>query len=238
MKKTLKYQLSDLRLSIFTFFAIYLSIIVIFGIVADFNGNNSTISISSMDMAVSVYTFVIGIAIFKEHFWMTAQNGVSRKTFFKSCMCFMLILNAVLAILSNFFSTLIRFLSKIIFRTQFELSYPAFEHNVWITHIATLLFIFITYTLCFMCGYFIAVLFYKASKTGKVIIAAGLPIFVFFLLPLSAAFALDFWKKVLDFVLAVTGIASGNPVYGMITYAIITIILGLISYPLVKRTEI
>lgn len=241
MKKTLKYQLQDLKLSIILFFLIYLTLFVFLSIslsaftTSDSTGNNT---ISSMDVATTIFTLILGFAIFKEYYWMAAQNGVSRKTFFKSSVYCILITDAILTVLSYISFVMLNLIFKTAVLSQFELSYPTFEHNVFVTGITMILFIFVTYNMFFMFGFFISVLFYRASKIGKITIAAGLPILIFFLLPISVSFIPGFWKKVIEFVLAVSGVASGNPYYGIVTYTIITIIFGLLSYPLVKKAEI
>lgn len=191
-----------------------------------------------MDVATTIFTLILGFAIFKEYYWMAAQNGVSRKTFFKSSVYCILITDAILTVLSYISFVMLNLIFKTAVLSQFELSYPTFEHNVFVTGITMILFIFVTYNMFFMFGFFISVLFYRASKIGKITIAAGLPILIFFLLPISVSFIPGFWKKVIEFVLAVSGVASGNPYYGIVTYTIITIIFGLLSYPLVKKAEI
>ena len=90
----------------------------------------------------------------------------------------------------------------------------------------------------FLSGYFVTILFYKASKIGKVVIAAGLPVLFFFILPLSYGFIPEFWNTVLDFIFRITGMTSGNPLYGIITISVISVVLGIGSYPLAKRVEI
>lgn len=102
MKKTLKYQLHDFRTSLFVYLSIYIAVAIIIGVTvistgakpggANVNGYNS------MDFSSTIFTFIMGLAIFKEHFWMVAQNGISRKTFFKSCMYCMLIINSNFAL--------------------------------------------------------------------------------------------------------------------------------------------
>lgn len=108
MKKTLKYQLHDFKTSLLVYLSIYLTVAIVIGAFfiwtgskpesASLNGSNS------MDFSSTIFTFIMGLAIFKEHFWMVAQNGISRKTFFKSCMYCMLIINFILAITTVVFT--------------------------------------------------------------------------------------------------------------------------------------
>lgn len=242
MKKTLKYQLHDFRTSLFVYLSIYIAVAIIIGVTvistgakpggANVNGYNS------MDFSSTIFTFIMGLAIFKEHFWMVAQNGISRKTFFKSCMYCMLIINFILAIATIIFTLIFIQMSGLHWSTMFGLLYSRFDQNIIITFIVSMLFIFSAYNLCFLSGYFVTILFYKASKIGKVVIAAGLPVLFFFILPLSYGFIPEFWNTVLDFIFRITGMTSGNPLYGIITISIISVVLGIGSYPLAKRVEI
>lgn len=242
MKKSLKYQLHDFKTSLLVYLSIYLTVAIVIGAFfiwtgskpesANLNGSNS------MDFSSTIFTFIMGLAIFKEHFWMVAQNGISRKTFFKSCMYCMLIINFILAITTVVFTLFFTQMSGLDWSTMFGVLYSKFDQNIIITFIVHTFFIFSAYNLSFLSGYFVTILFYKASKIGKVIIAAGLPVLFFFILPLSYGFIPKFWNAVFNFLFHITGMESGNPLYGIITISIIAVVLGIGSYPLAKRVEI
>lgn len=150
----------------------------------------------------------------------------------------MLIINFILAIATIIFTLIFIQMSGLHWSTMFGLLYSRFDQNIIITFIVSMLFIFSAYNLCFLSGYFVTILFYKASKIGKVVIAAGLPVLFFFILPLSYGFIPEFWNTVLDFIFRITGMTSGNPLYGIITISVISVVLGIGSYPLAKRVEI
>ena len=242
MKKTLKYQLHDFRASLSVYLGMYLAISIIIAIVIIQTGSAPDSSIksgyNSMDFSSTIFTFIMGLVIFKEHFWMVAQNGISRKTFFKSCMYCMLIVNLILAVATSFFTFLFNQLSELNWSTMFDMLYRKFDQNSITLFVISVIFIFSAYNLCFLSGYFVTILFYKASKIGKVVIAAGLPVLFFFILPLSYGFIPEFWNTVLDFIFRITGMTSGNPLYGIITISVISVVLGIGSYPLAKRVEI
>lgn len=239
MKKTLKYQLSDLELAILIYFAIYL-VITIIGIVFSQIDLRKTgrIHFNGMDFSTIIFLFVMGAAVFKEHFWMSAQNGISRKTFFKSCLCLMAISSATLAGLGALYSVLIAKVSHFQWNIMFELIYNSFRPGALIKVLVMICYLFSVYSVSFMSGYFISILFYKASTIGKICICAGLPILCFFLLPLSTMFIPSFWDRVTDVIHIIFGISSQNPLYGVLTWLAITIALSLLSYPLVKKVEI
>ena len=76
MKKVLKYQLSDLKTSIVVFYIIYYSILCASYFIFFTNSTNGTFY-NGADFSSLLFSFIIGAAIFKEHFWMVCQNGVS-----------------------------------------------------------------------------------------------------------------------------------------------------------------
>lgn len=73
MKKLLKYQMIDVRNSILAFYGIYLALTIIGSVVAidTSDGNNV---ISGFGFAEMIFCFVLGIAMFKEYYWMAVQQ--------------------------------------------------------------------------------------------------------------------------------------------------------------------
>ena len=191
---------------------------------------------TSLFVYLSIYiavVIIIGVTVISTG----AKPGGANVNGYNSMYC-MLIINFILAIATIIFTLIFIQMSGLHWSTIFGLLYSRFDQNIIITFIVSMLFIFSAYNLCFLSGYFVTILFYKASKIGKVVIAAGLPVLFFFILPLSYGFIPEFWNTVLDFIFRITGMASGNPFYGIITISVIAAILGIISYPLAKRVEI
>lgn len=233
MKKVLKYQLSDLKTSIIVFYGIYYVMIYI-AYFMFFKASPGGTFYNGADFSSMIFNFVIGIAIFKEHFWMVCQNGVSRKTFFKSSICCMLSITAFMAFITQI-SVLITQKNTFTFIKNI---YPAFHTSIAFEFVVNILFFMSLYTLCFMSGYFTAILYCLSGKIIKIVIISGLPILIFFLFPISLNFFAEFWKPVINVFLIITGLKSGNPLLAILTLFIVTCILSLISYPLARRVEV
>ena len=232
MKKVLKYQLSDLKTSIVVFYIIYYAILCTSYFIFFTNSTNGTFY-NGADFSSLLFSFIIGAAIFKEHFWMVCQNGVSRKTFFKSSICCMLSVTAFMALITQITISI----TQGTFTFIREL-YPAFHTNMILSFIVNILTFMSTYALGFMGGYLTAVLYCLSGKFLKIIIVSGLPVLIFFLFPASLQIFADFWKPVRKFFLIIFGLETGNPVPAIFTLFIITCILSLISYPLVRKVEV
>lgn len=233
MKKALKYQLTDLKASILVFYGIYYTILYL-SYLMFFAASPEGTFYNGVDFSSMIFNFIIGLVIFKEHFWMLCQNSVSRKTFFKSCICCMLSITALMAVITQISLLIVQ---KGTF-TFIKNIYPSFEVNIALEFLVNVLFFMGVYALCFMSGYFTSVLFYLSGRILRIVIAAGIPILIFLLFPLSLEVFADFWKPVIKFFLIITGLENGNPLPAILTFCVITCILSLISYPLVKKVEV
>lgn len=233
MKKVLKYQLLDLKTSIIVFYCIYY-VILYSAYLMFFTASPEGTFYNGVDFSSVIFNFVIGLAIFKEHFWMVCQNGVSRKTFFKSSICCMLSITAFMAFITQV-SLLIT--QKNTF-TLIKNIYPSFHTGIVFEFVVNILFFMSVYSLCFVSGYLTAIIYYLSGKIIKIVITAGLPILIFVLFPISLNVFADFWRPVINVFLIITGLKSGNPLLAILTLFIATCILSLISYPLVKRVEV
>ena len=242
MKTAVKYFLYDLKKVIFIFFLVYTFFILTGNLlVATTDSSGSAINFNGTNSSIVLMNFILGLVVFKEYFWMFTQNGLSRKTYFKSCLVSFLLLDIGMAIISLILTVILQplgFVSEDLTTVFLAAFYPALSENVVLESILNFLFNILIFYLSFILGYFLGTLFYRAGKFGKILIAAGLPVTLFVLLPVSYNFIAPFWNGFAKVLLTLLGRNTGNPLFSFLTFSLVTILLIICSYRLLKKAEI
>lgn len=239
MKKIFKYQIIDVKNSILAFYGIYIALTIVGSIIA-LNSSGDSNVISGFGFAEIIFCFVLGIAMFKEYYWIATQNSISRKTYYKGTLCTLIIASVIISILNEILYILLNILNDN-FTTIHYVGVPELLYNISNTpaiYFINFIFSFFMFSTAFLSGYFIAILFYKANKFLKIVIAAGIPITLFMLLPMIFSFSHNIMDRCMKLVLILFGINSGNPIYGIITLFVISLMIAIISYPLIKKTQV
>ncbi len=248
MKKMLKYQITDLSKSYIVYFCV-ISALTIAGI-------NFSMSVSSSDINVNfngtgfsnvILTFVIGVCMYKEHYLMALQNGISRKTFYKSTLCVITLFSFICSIFDTILVIAAKILSEKLFSSfqiinLIELIYSDFFNGKGRLTILSVNLIF-TFTITVMSaalGILIAAVFCRIPKKYRTIYVIFLPIFFCSILPMSFVWFPGFYTRAGKIFLALLGLGDGviNPLTGCISTAAGFIILSACSYLFLRKTEI
>ena len=251
MKKIMKFQLKDLLLS---YSAYALAMLLLTVVVSYISGvlHNTNISIQGSGLSGAILCFAIGIAMYKEHCQMAVQNSVSRKDFFLSSIFVTEILCFLCALLDVLLQC-IGLLAGAIAPENYNfngigslllLFYPGFlERNstaaVWA---ASFLLTFLTCLVLSAAGILIAAIYCRLPRKFRMAYCIGVPVFFcsFGFFPLITLSELVFpgsMQKLVDFISGIMGITSGNPILGMLTFAIGTIVIRWISYRMLRKTD-
>lgn len=241
IKSAVKYQFIEMKKAVMVYYAviyaIYILLIVSLGLYVsgEVDGN----SIGGMEFSTVIFIFILGLNSFKESFRMFLQNGLSRKTLFKSFilsatfvsifMAFVDIVNGIVVnIISNYKSMYLQVYGGRYSETT-SLATIYLEGFFWSV------FLYIAFA---MLGYFITILYYRMNKQLQIIVSIGVPVFWIILFPLIdynlAKGALSLGIK--NFIIFTTGFKNGiNPYYFITSSIIGTIILGILSYILMQK---
>ncbi len=245
VKIAYKYQLADHKKSILTFYCIIFAILIMLSVVTVDLGNSSS-TFGGMESATAIFAFVAGLSFFKEPFFMLMQNGVSRKSVFKSRILVTLTVAGIMAAVDQ----IVLVLGKAIaafndgfqYLSLFEQIYQnrLAQESAFFLHINIYLFDGLLYLSCIVIGYFISIMFYRLNKAGKIAVGAGVPVGLLILLPIidstlfhsriSAAFARFF-----DIAF---GYSAGNPFAAMITFTVSFLIISLFTWLLMKKAAV
>lgn len=241
MKKALKYQLSDLKLSIIVYFAIIFVIFIFsnFLVTGDKIENNISLGLTSV-----VVCFTMGIAIFKEHLLILAQNGISRTIYFKSSLTTILILSLGFALTEEIITKCIQIFSTFGTHVKIEtFTYMIFssffdKFGSGLSLILNLIITTIIIANAFVSGYLIAGIFYRIPSRLQVPCAIGFPAIIFGLIRLIVILSPSFWNKIWRLFLTVTGILSHNIIITIIFFLVLFLLISIGGFFIVKRTEI
>lgn len=233
---TLKYSLKTSLLQVSPY---YLTIAALFALYLILNLSTSG-SLGSWD-ALACFVATALPSGFKERFHFFLQNGYSRKTIFLNFLaCFVLI--AVFMSVFEIVLVELSVMTGVNYQPIFQDLYAAryildtsniiFENFLWHASIF-LAFMCISFPLCI--GY------YRMSKTLRVIVCIVIPTALFIGLPILDLVLADgsFLAEVFVFIVKMLGLYEGcNPLIATASFSVISIIGIIISYFLIKRTNI
>lgn len=255
MKRFIKYQLKDLLLSYSVYAAVMLLLLAVLVSVSVMY-DDINMSINGNGFSSVIFCFVSGIAIYKEHCLLAIQNSISRKDFF---LCSIYSLTS-LSFLCALLDLLLRGISRVTapfsnVTTNFDLGnfilllYPEFlkkSSGAAVTAVGFILSFIICMALAVL-GLLIAGIYCRIPKKYRTLYCVLLPAVFFGVTPAvtvmagSSSGAANNFTEVLFNLLAsldLMGIASGNPFRGIFTFVAASLILGYISYRILKKTEI
>ncbi len=233
LRASYRYQLADHKKSILVFYLVIFCIYALMGIsiAMILRGNGEAYgSITGLEISTMVFLFVTGLNTFKENFGMLTQNGISRRSLMVGRLFVMLTVCLFMTLLDrvwyfcgvwfhNIFGDIIntQLFMDMIYNRAKDVS------RVWL-HVESLAFNFAIYFAAMSVGYLITVVFYRLSKIWKTILGAGLPIFFLILLPIID---MQFFQGLIsnhvwNFCLKVFGVASGNPMYAVASFLVIS----------------
>ncbi len=249
MKKFMKYQLRDMVIG----YSIYAAVMILLAAVVisvSVTNDNVNLSLNGNGFSSVIFCFVCAIAMYKEQCQLAIQSSISRKDFFRSSIFVI----AILSLLCAFVDLLLRgiSLSAASFSaetTGFDLSsfmflfYPEFLERSS-DAIVTITGFFMSFFICMasaVLGFLIAGIYCRIPKKFRTFYCIALPIIFCGLTPafsVIAIFSPGPVRNIMEFLLDLMGITSGSPFCGMMTITVISLLMGLICYRILKKTEI
>lgn len=245
-----RYQLMQHKKSIILFYIIVFCIILslCLGTLIEISqhGVSGIGQISGFEMSSAIFLFVAGLNSFKDNFGMLLQNGVSRKTIYKSRIMVTLTIGLIMAIIDNSFEFILQNLPILRNKVNIILFYEQLysqnlaKSRVWQMYLKSFFFIFFMYISFMTVGYFIALLFYKMDKRGKIAVGAGVPIILFIVLPSidSTFFQGSIMYGILKIFVFAFGLSSNNSFYGIATFLILFLLFSIFSWGLLRKAMV
>lgn len=245
--KIARFQVIDSIGPICIYYAIFLLILTLL-VGARVNAGASFTS-SGLEIASVIFLFVAGLNSFKGSFKFSQANNITRKTFFKGAILGMLPITLAMSIIDLVINRVYNIFVKS--PTNFDMIYGAFRDTgmremasgaiAWVqsndifTLLGTITWQFAVYSMFFLMGLLISLIYYRSNKLLKVIISA-IPVVLLMLSNISHGFSTSFsWDKVLGFISAAFGWQSRNPYIAMLSFTIIGVIFAAFIYLLARR---
>lgn len=179
-----QYQLRDMGKSIGVYYLVII-LLVLFGICMVTFGNSGSVQMP-FDSISAIFLFVAALCSFKENFFYFAQNSISRRCFFLTKLLTMVTVCIAMALIDGLLSVGL----TAIFADE-RLSFPQFAailNNGQMGFIGSELYAICSNLIAFAAGSFITVMFYRLNKLGKIIVGAGVPVFLFIFLPILLSY--------------------------------------------------
>lgn len=239
MKATIRYMCHDMKKSITIFYLILLSVYLTSYVL------NTTLNdvYLSMNGSVSslVYALIVGIVVVKEPLLMVLQNGVSRKTYWFSTLATFGLSAAVIAVAETTLTTISGFVESETFSLESIHSMVYSKRSAelgWLGEsLESLLLLFVLTFMLFAIGYFIGALFYRMSKTIRLVVSIGSPVLLFFVLPLVESVYTKgaIMRFVAKIGIAAIGYKTQNPYTFMLSGALVSAVMMGLSWLLIRR---
>jgi len=224
--------------------ACYFFVIVLGGFIFFVSAGSSNGQSSGLEMMAFIMAFVVFVSGYGENARFAMQNGSTRKAVFQATMLNLVINCAGLSlvtqigtlingVVSQSGGTLFAGLSTLVYGVDQGLTAAIFTNFVFTFAVMAASGIF---------GIFLAVIFARLGKNGRVILAICVPVFIFVVLPIIISYlamnAPDFMLGVAEFLHTVLGLKSGNPFIGSLSFMIGAAIVGILAYLVNRKMEI
>lgn len=187
------YQLNEYKKSVMIYYLVVVLVFLFFGVAISVGEESNFTSTGGVEMSSVIFLFVCGLNSFKETFLMLMQNGISRKTMFLSriaamgilCMGMMLIDRFVVGIISAVADNGSSFRISGMYEQMFY--NRAKDLGLVQKNLEGIIFTLCLYIAGIAVGYFITAAYYRMNKTFKLAVSVGLPVSIFFILPIVDA---------------------------------------------------
>ena len=249
VKTAVKYRLEESRKSIAVFYIVIIALTALlgFGATGLANGNTTlTLSVGGLESATIIFAFVLGVTSFRENFRMMLQNGLSRRTVFISSLISDLLLSVALSLIAaivNGMAALLISERQIVFISLMQQVYSGryaghgYNPQIWGE---SFLFFFIVFAAALIAGHCISVLYFRMNRAGRIAFSAGVPSFLFIVLPMFDAIVTK--GAITSFLgstfLRAMGIGTQNPYMGMASSLIVVAVFSGIMWLLMRRAVV
>lgn len=233
---TLKYGMITSLKNVFPFYGTLICLLILFYMI---NTGSHTSSMGSWDIMALFVAFGVGSA-FKERFHFLLQNGYSRTTVFLNflfCFFIMAIIMSLFEVVTYFTSEALHMNYNPAFNSLYELRYATSDSLLWLDSFLWHMFV----NFCMMTiALFGNALFYRSSKIVRIIVFIILPVILFLGFPIINAALFDgiLIGKIFTFIIEALGIMQGDPYLAMATFSVISLLMLIASYLVIKHTDL
>lgn len=233
-----KYQMDSMKWPLIIFYIVIAALIILMGVSMTIVSNEGNqFNVGGIEMSSIIFIFVCGLNSFKGSFHMLNANGISRKTMFVSFVAVICAVAAGMALIDSAIGVTLKGFGN--YEPGFMQIYGIETYSAQSVLIG-LLWMFCTNLFAGMAGYLITTLYYRMSKPIKLLVSIGVPVTLFIVWPIvdwvlfRNAVSSTFYR----FVGWAFGFSSGNPFMGVISSILFAILLGALSFWVIRRVPV
>ena len=229
------------------FVAIMIAFIIINIVIAGIAANNmasAKTTISYFEFAAMVMVFVLGICCIREDARLLIQHGVGRTTTFVTEILIALATALLLTIAGEIILGLTQLATQNIGNIEVPLAYQIYSQQYGIASFSDYLLsaalMIPTYLMVFLLGMLISMIFYRLPKPWKIVVAIGLPVLCFIVIPFVGSYASGDWLITaivypLRLLVKFCAAGPGNCVVAALAFSVI---FGICSWLLFRKAPI
>lgn len=239
-----QYQLRNVRLSLMIFSGIMLALVMLSAVLARIVPD--TVSFSSMEASAGIFAFVCALNSFKENFGFALQNGVTRKTLFRSTLIMALCFSALLCALDQLLHLFTLLASQgagnmrwfRLTEALYDLRYASATQLQTIAE--SIVFTFALYTALFMMGYMITLAYYRMSRWLKLTVSIGVPALLVLVYPLVDQLLLQgrISRALGQAISLALGIQAQNIWIAVLSLTLLAVAMAALAWALLRRAVI
>ncbi len=226
-----KFIMRDRSLSMLSYYGICVLVqVFLFALVIGLDNGRVTYS---LEMSGLIFALITGLVSFREYLRYLLQNGVSRRSFFAAALLSALATAALMTAADRVLFGAFGLIGSGL--PDFRLT-PLFEQLPGSGALYATLLSFCAYAALCSAGFFITLVFYRLGKLGKILVGAGVPVFLLMVLPVADSVLLE---GALSQAIARAAIYFlGAPLRLCTLLLAFVVISQVLSWPLMRRAEI
>lgn len=244
-KKSFKYQFQEVWQSIGVLYLVQVGMRLLALFLASKVGGEH-VTMTGMNVMSAMFMLIIGMCTFTESFQFLLQNGVSRKQVLAGKLLVFTAGAGMCGVADTLLGIVDQKLSgwgKIQFGGEIlPLFYPEFleQASFVVRVIVTVALLFVVYALFAGAGCVVSIIWYRLNKVGRLVFAFGVPAVLWFVYPITDYFLFGGKSMIaiMNAVMKLSGIAQGNPLYGLVSGAVMLILLAVLSALLIRKTVV
>ena len=241
--KLSKYNIKSSLKPIMIYYCIVISVLIIMTILTKITGGDN--QSNGLEFISIVFLFIIGLNSFKENFYFTQANNISRLDFFKASAISIIPISICMSILDVIINRVYNLFQ--ICPTMYDMAYDSFNlvnnHELWIqsnsikTLFGTVAFLFAFYIVAFAIGLLITIIYYKCNKIMKILVSLS-PIAIMSIFACIESYYPAFGWKVGVFIDNIFGISAKNSYMAVLTFICLFIISMSLFYMLIRKAVV
>lgn len=248
LKNAFLYYLSEIKRPVFIFYGILFAFYLL-DIVLSIVYYQENMQITGIDFATAIFLFIVGCTSVHEGFPMMLQHSVSRKTMFKSRIAVAFTVPFIMSVVNALFiygvsSLLNAFMSASdssasVFSVFQAIYFQAQDNSVFVI-LWSILLMFCINLFVYMFGTLLSLIFYRVNTLVKVLIAAGIPALLIFVLPIVDTFFTNgqLVSHILHFISTIFGLSAQEVWKGCVSLFAGTVLAGFISWLVMRRMPV